>query len=257
MTEGEAWAHEQLERLRRARFAPAAIVAFFAASFERSAEVRRDRPALARQARGWLALGALPWLAAGRRGLRGLAWWAAVALMLDWHLGMVETEDGRARPLSAGDALTLARAWLVPVAARAPTPAVCALAAATDALDGPLARRVGPTRAGRDLEGMVDACFAIAALRGARRRGWLGRRAVGAELLRLAAGFAYALLVYFGRARPPDQALTRAARATTPIRAGGLVAAGCGRRRLGETLVVGGALAGVVALGRALGRRPG
>jgi hypothetical protein len=256
MTEGEEWAREQLELLLRARFTPAAIARFLAASFRRSAQVRRARPALARQAWAWLGLGALPWLAAGRRGVRGLAWWAAVALMLDWHLGMMETEEGRPRPLAAADALTLLRAWLVPVAARGPTPAICGLAAVTDALDGPLARRVGPTRAGRDLEGLVDASFGIAALRGARRRGWLGRRAVGAELLRLSAGVAYALLVYFGRARPPDPALVRAARATTPVRVGGLVAAGAGRRRLGEALLIGGSAASVAALAHALARRP-
>ena len=122
------------------------------------------------------------------------------AVMLDWHLGMFETEDGRPRNLGAADALTLARAWLVPVALDAPTPLVCLAAAATDALDGPAARRAGPTRAGRDLEGLVDACFAAAALRGARRRGWLGRAPVAGELARIGAGFAYAVGVWFGRA---------------------------------------------------------
>ena len=82
--------------------------------------------------------------------------------MLDWHLGMVETEDGRARALGAADALTLGRVWLAPVALASPTPLVCAAGFATDALDGPLARAAEPTRAGRDLEGLADACFATA-----------------------------------------------------------------------------------------------
>jgi hypothetical protein len=115
----------------------------------------------------------------------GLAWWAACAAMLDWHLGMVEEEDGRPASLAAADACTLARAWLVPVAADAAHPAAVALAAATDVLDGRLARASRTTRAGRDLEGLVDLCFAgrrcgargaRAACRGRRRRrrrpGW-------------------------------------------------------------------------------------
>ena len=138
--------------------------------------------------------------------------------MLDWHLGMFETEDGRPRNLGAADALTLARAWLVPVALDAPSPLVCLAAAATDTLDGPAARRAGPTRAGRDLEGLVDACFAAAALRGARRRGWLGRAPVAGELARIGAGFAYAVGVWFGRAQPPPAALLHAARWSTALR---------------------------------------
>jgi len=106
-----------------------------------------------------------------RRGVRGgLAWWGATALMVDWHLGMVESEDGRPRALGPADALTLARAWLVPVAAHAPTPLVCLAAGASDVLDGHLARADEPTRIGRDLEGLVDAAFAVAALREHRVR---------------------------------------------------------------------------------------
>src|SRR5918994_7348900 len=186
LTDGERWAREQLGALL---------------------------------ARRWAAVGGVAWLALGaggvepfrRRTREGLAWWALTATMLDWHLGMVETTDGRPRNLGAGDALTLARAWLVPVALDAPTPLVCAVAAATDALDGPLARRAGATRAGRDLEALVDACFTAAALRGAQRRGWLPPAVAGAELLRLGVGFSYALATYLGRASPPRPELLRAA----------------------------------------------
>src|SRR5918995_3039209 len=193
LTDGERWAREQLGALLARRFAPAACGRFLDESWRRSAVTRHQRPALARRARRWAAIGGVAWLALGaggvepfrRRTREGLAWWALTATMLDWHLGMVETPDGRPRNLGAGDALTLARAWLVPVALDAPTPLVCAVAAATDALDGPLARRAGATRAGRDLEALVDACFTAAALRGAQRRGWLPPAVAGAELLRL------------------------------------------------------------------------
>jgi len=262
-TAGERWARSELERLRARRFSPAAVVAFLDASCRRSAEVRTTRPRLARQARRWELFGALTWalLAAGRREpfcrrLRsGLCWWAACALMLEWHLGMMETEGGEPLALSAADALTLMRAWLVPVAADGPDPLVCATAAITDIFDGVWARRRGSTRAGRDLEGLVDACFGLAALRGARRRGMLGALPARAEGLRLLTGIALATLIYFGRARAPDPALARAARATTALRAGGLIVAGTGRRQIADVAVTSGsalsiALA-VIAVGRA------
>lgn len=263
LTEGARWASEELERLKAARFSPVAVARFLAASGARAGAVRRARPELARQAWGWMAAGGATWVGlalAGvqpfRRGARGgLAWWAATALMLDWHLGMVETEDGRPRPLGAADALTLGRAWLVPVAADRPSPLLCAVAGASDVLDGRLARSAGPTRIGRDLEGLVDFAFAVAALRGARRHGWIGRSAVAAELARLASGLGYALWVYFGRAAAPDPAVTGAARITTPARVAGLVAAGTGRRRLAGLLVGGGSAASVATVGLALIRR--
>jgi len=190
-----------------------------------------------------MAVGGALYLVAPVRLRAALTWWAATAVMLDWHLGMFETEDGRPRALGAADALTLARAWLVPVALDRPSPAVCLLAAATDALDGPAARRAGPTRAGRDLEGLVDACFAVAALRGARRRGWLGRAPVAAEGARIGLGFLYAVGVWLGRARPPAAELLHAARWSTAVRVAGLAVAGSGRRRLaGAALLTGSAL---------------
>jgi phosphatidylglycerophosphate synthase len=139
----------------------------------------------------------------------------------------------------------LARAWLVPVALDAPTPLVCAVAAATDALDGPLARRAGATRAGRDLEALVDACFTAAALRGAQRRGWLPPAVAAAELLRLGVGFSYALATYLGRASPPRPELLRAARVTTAMRAGGLALVGTRRRRAAAAMLATGSVTSV------------
>ncbi len=259
-TAGEAWAREQLDLLLARRFSPPAIARFLAASQRRANTVRAARPALGRQAWTWSAAGAALWLglAAGgaepfRSRLRGgLGWWAACAVMLDWHLGMVETPEGRPRPLGAADAVTLARAWLVPVAWADPAAVVVLAAAASDALDGPLARRGESTRIGRDLEGLVDACLSGAALRGAVRRGRLGRAAAAGEGLRLATGIGYAAAVWLGRARPPERRLVRAARATSPVRAAGLVAAGLGRRRAADALVAGGALASVAITARAL-----
>jgi phosphatidylglycerophosphate synthase len=262
LTDGERWTRLQLSALLARRFTPAVVGRFLRESWRRSASVRRERRALARRARRWIGIGGLSWLglAAGgvqpflRRLRLGLAWWSATGLMLDWHLGMVETADGRVRNLGAADALTLTRAWLIPVALDAPTPLVCAIAAASDALDGPLARRVGPTRAGRDLEGLVDACFAAAALRGALRHDWLPPTVVGTESLRLGTGLAYAVMVYFGTAHAPRAELLRAARLGAVIRAVGLVLAGTSRRRAAAALIVAGsatsiALAAAAATG--------
>src|SRR5919202_467980 len=122
LTEGERWSREQLAALLEGRFSPASIGRFLLASQLRANAVRSDRPDLARQAWTWMAAGGGAWLilaGAGaqpfrRRWRGGLAWWAATAVMLDWHLGMVETPDGRPCGLGPADAVTLLRAWLVP-----------------------------------------------------------------------------------------------------------------------------------------------
>jgi len=260
LTEGERWTREQLELLLAAGFSPLGIARFLIASQRRAGETRRARPDLAAQARRWMAVGVAGWLlpaAAGAQPFRrrlswGLGWWGATAVMLDWHLGMIETEDGRPRRLGPADAMTLLRVWLVPVAADRPAPLVCSLALATDGLDGALARSAEPTRIGRDLEGLADTCFAAAALHGAVRRRWLHRSVAAAELGRLGIGFGYALWVYFGRAHAPDPQVVRAARLTTPIRTAGLVAAGTGRRRSADVLVGAGAVWSVLAVARAV-----
>ena len=263
LTGGEVWARDALERLRAERFSPRAARRFLAESQRRSGEVRSARPALARRARQWTIAGVAAWvaLAAGgaapfrRRLGSGLAWWTAVGVMLDWHLGMFETEDGEPRNLGPADALTLTRAWLVPVAADGLRPSVIAAAAATDALDGVLARASAPTRAGRDLEGLVDAALLGAALLGARRRDQLLPAAAALETARIGTGLAYSVLVYFGRAAPPDPALTRAARGTTPLRFAGLMSASQGRRRAGSQLLAAGSLLGLATVIQTARRR--
>jgi len=246
MTEGERWVRDALADLRD----HGSPVTFLRASQRRAAATRRQRPRLTRQARAWSAAGAAAWVLPPLRprARAGLAWWAAVALMLDWHLGMVETEDGEPRMLGLADASTLLRAWLVPLAAHDPRASVIALGLATDAADGALARRSGPTRAGRDLEGLVDTAFTGAALHGLVRRGRLGRAPAAVEVARLAAGFAYALIAYFGAGRPPQRSFSRAARASAPLRAAGLLAAAAGSRRAGEALLALGSVSAVARL---------
>jgi len=255
VTAGERWTREEIARLRARRFSPLALLRFLRVTLGRAGETRRARPALTRQARRWGWVGAGAWgLVAvvphgpGARAWRsGALWWASVVVMVDWHLGMVETEAGEPRLLGPADALTLARAWLVPLALDAPTPLVCLLAAGTDALDGPLARRSAPTRAGRDLEGVVDVAFALAALEGTRRRGWLGPRVVALERTRLSAGVLYTLLAYFGAIRRPADAVIRAGRVSAGLRVGALVLASR-RPALASGLLLAGSAAAVAAL---------
>ena len=255
-TQGEAWTREQLELLLTARFRPAAVVGFLVASQRRAHEVRRARPQLARREATWAATGAVGWLAlaAGRvepfhtRLRSGLAGWAATLVMLDWHLGMLETPGGQPRNLGPADATTLLRAWLVPAVAHRPSPALCALGFATDALDGQLARATAPTRLGRDLEGLVDVAFGSAVLRGLRQRGCLGRPVVVAEAVRLCAGLAYGLGSYLARARPPDRHMLRAARVVTPLRAAGLMLAATGRSRTAEGFLLAASAASVALI---------
>jgi len=221
--------------------------------------VRRTRPDLARREAWWAGAGVTAWLALAaadiqpfRRAIRaGLTSWTATVVMLDWHLGMLETEHGEPRNLGPADAATLIRAWLIPAVADTPSPALCLLGFATDVADGQLARATAPTRMGRDLEGLVDTCFAAAALRGAQRHDGLGAVAGGAELGRLGAGVCYALVVYFGDAEAPDPRIMHAARRIAPLRAAGVLCACAGHRRAADALLAAGSAASVAVIVRA------
>ena len=236
---------------------------FLLASQRRACAQRAAHPQTARRIRAWIALGAAAWALAalgGREPFRSRAGafavsWALTWLMLDWHIGMLETEDGEVRSLGPADACTLARVWLAPAAADAPRPWMTALAFASDALDGRLARATAPTRLGRDLEGLADAAFAIAALRGARRQEWIGRGPAGAELARIVLGTGLGALQAFASAGGPDTAALRAARPAAPIRAAALLAAGLGRRRLAGALLTLGTAWGGLATAAAVRRR--
>ncbi len=200
-------------------------------------------------AAAWVGLGRLaPNGVFGRVQSCGLAWWALCAVMLDWHLGMLETPEGRAVPLGAADALTLLRVWLVPAVAVAGDPGLLLLGALSDCADGSVARATRCTRFGRDLEGLADACFFTAALRGAVAAGHLSRRAARLEGARLAAGTIYAAGTYFSAARAPDPRVTRSGRSAAPVRAAALMVAGLGHRRLADRLLVTGSSAALVSL---------
>lgn len=257
LTEGERWSRDALRELAERRYSPAAIGAFLVASHRRANAAARSRPELVRQASGWFAVGLAPWAVVAsqsdlRRAAAGVCWWSACGAMLYWHLGMIETIDGRPRPLSGADALTLTRAWLVPVVWAQPSAAACALGALTDALDGVVARRGAPTRAGRDLEGLVDTCLWLAALRGSARADLLAPAAVAAEGLRLGVGLSYASACYFRGLSAPRPAVLRAGRAFTPARVAAMVIGARGHRRTASVLLGAGALAAVTRAARSL-----
>ena len=255
LTAGERWTAEALGDLRRRRYRPGAWVAFLRSSLERSRISRSQRPELARQAAVWGVAGGAAWSAAcgvaRRRSnldppvFAWLAWWLAVWRMLDWHLGMAEGGDGRARPrLSPADAITLSRFWLVPAlpaVARdgALLPAVLVLGGATDRLDGAVARRHGRTRLGRDLDTTADLAFLTVAALSAHRAGRLTRPARAALLARHGIGLGLSLGAVFGRARRPA---IRARPWGAVLRVAGLALSTAGRPRLGTWLLVAGCL---------------
>jgi hypothetical protein len=263
-TEGERWARDQLLVLGAARYRPSAAWRFLAASFERAATVRRTRPALARQSCRWAAAGLAGGLAAcgavRRAGLPAprpatwAAWWVACAVMLDWHLGMLEAPDGAARDrLSAGDAASLARIALVPFVASAPPQrgpfvAFLAIAAATDAADGALARRSGTTRLGRDLDTVGDALVGLAGARSARRGGWLAAPAARLVVARHTAPIALTALAYFAQGRRPPWAIRPSTRWTAPAILGGMML-NPWRYRTGSLLAAAGAAAALTSRG--------
>ncbi|MEA2374996.1 MAG: hypothetical protein QOD53_1459, partial [Thermoleophilaceae bacterium] len=102
-------------------------------------------------------------------------------------------------------------------------------------------------RIGRDLEGLVDTSFALAALRAAARSGRLSAAAAALECLRLTTGTLYAFATYFRTTAAPDARVTGAARMASPARAAGLIAAGLGRRRAADALIVASAAVSLLA----------
>ncbi|HEY5399006.1 MAG TPA: CDP-alcohol phosphatidyltransferase family protein [Trebonia sp.] len=262
LTEGERWTLVELERLRAGGWHPRAWRDFVWAAQIRANVTRRQRPALARQEAAWISTGAAAWLAAGRLPAasslarvrrRGLIWWAVTAVMLDWHLGMLETTEGRAVGLGAADALTLARAWLVPAVAQRADPILLLIGGLSDLADGRVARATRCTRFGREFDGVVDACFAAAALRGAARSVGVSPVAVRVERARSVVGAAYVSTAYLVAGRAPDPAVRCSGRAAAPVRLAGLVAAGAGRRALADRLL----LAATAIAVTGLLRRPG
>ena len=203
LSEGERWTRLALDRLRARRFSPLAVLEFLAASFARARRVRGRRPELVAQSRRYGAVGLAASAPLGpRAAIRWLLWWA----MLDWHLGMVENDDGagrRARALGAADALTLTRLWAAPLARRTAHPALIAIASASDVADGLLARRSAPTRLGGDLDRAADAAFFHAAVRGLVARGALRPWILAVEGAHLVVVVGAGVVSYLGASERP------------------------------------------------------
>lgn len=227
MTDGERWTREVLDRLRAAHFAPGAWFRFLGASFERA---RAQRSIHRRAHAQTLALGAvglagwvLVW-AAGRPllALLGAAWWVLIALMLDWHLGMLDRPDGRPLTgLGVANAVTAARGGAIPVFValdRSGLLVAFAAFAALDILDGWLARRQDEeTRLGAWLDGSFDSVAAVVLALAAERLGgvplWLALLVVARVAMPwLVLGFAYFAAPRWLPERPSVRAAGLAAR---------------------------------------------
>jgi cardiolipin synthase len=214
VTEGEAWAAELLRELRSHRYRPRAWTRFLAKSLARAHAVRQERRREHHQAllvgavglTAWVAVAPVrPWLA-----LAGALWALLVTAMLDWHLGMLEDNDGRPlHRLGLPNLLTLVRAATLPALPVVP-PALLAMllvpVGITDAIDGPLARRRGEeTRLGAWLDGGVDTLVRSAAAAGAARHGLLPWWAAALVAGRYALSWLAVSLAYFLRAAPPSR----------------------------------------------------
>lgn len=257
MTDGERWARELLAELRRDGYRPGGWARFLARSLERARERRRERPRARLEA---LLLGAAvlsAWAAvalAGRPQLAaaGVAWWALVALMADWHLGMLERPDGRPLDrLGVPNVLCLLRLAAVPaLAVLPPVPLGVALlaAGAADVLDGRLARaRDEVTQLGFWLDGVADGLVLGTVAAAGARAGLLPWWAAALALARHTLPWALIASVYFVRAAPPAMHRSVSGRVSGLVLFAGLVLALAGTPA-GTPLVAAGALAGVATL---------
>jgi hypothetical protein len=174
-----------LADLRDARFTPGGWACFFRDSFARAREQRTARPRAHRQAIAAGAAGIAAWGAVAAAGhpvlaVTGAAWWLAAVLMLEVHLGLLETPDGRRLDrIGVPNALSLLRAGAIPLLPALPPHALAwalVAGAVTDVLDGALARsRRSVTRLGLWLDGTVDGVLlgvAAASLAAAGRLPW-------------------------------------------------------------------------------------
>jgi phosphatidylglycerophosphate synthase len=254
--DGEAWTREILRELRADSYRSGAWIRFLARSLERARATRQVRRHEHRQVLLVGACGLATWIgvAAFDRSLSlaGGLWWLLVVTMLDWHLGMLEDNQGRPlRRLGLPNLFSLARAAVVPalpVASPALLAAILIPAGLTDAVDGPLARRRGEeTRLGVWLDGSADALVLSAATVGAARHDllpwWtaplvLGRHALQALVVALA---------YFVRAQSPLGSASVSARAPGLVLFAGLALATL-ELPLAGPLVLVGALGALAAL---------
>jgi phosphatidylglycerophosphate synthase len=253
VTEGETWAEELLSELRAGRYRSRAWSRFLGESFARAHAVRRERRREHRQvlivgAAGLTASVAVapvsPWLA-----LAGALWALLVTAMLDWHLGMLEDNDGRPlHRLGLPNLLTLVRAATLPALPVVPPVLLAMLlipVGITDAIDGPLARRRGEeTRLGAWLDGGVDTLVRSAAAVGAARHGLLPWWVAALVAGRYALSWLVVSLVYFVRARRPPRAGLFSSKAPGVLMFSGLALAAL-HLPGASTFVVAGAAAGL------------
>ena len=251
---GETWTTEVLGALRAARFRPVAWIRFLACSFERAAEARSRRRREHLQlllvggagVAGWAAVGAVGhvWLA-----LAGAAWVALLVAMVDWHLGMLEDDTGRAlRGIGLPNWLAVARGGVVPLLVVLPPVwlvVVLVPAGLGDVVDGRLARARGETsRMGIWLDGGIDAFVLGAAAIGAARDGLVPWWAAALVLFRHSVQWAVLVAAFFVRAEPPPREGFVPAKLPGLVLFAGLVLAVLGVG-FGVVLVVLGAVGGI------------
>ncbi|HKI91947.1 MAG TPA: CDP-alcohol phosphatidyltransferase family protein [Gaiellaceae bacterium] len=262
MSDGETWTREALTELRASRFTPSAWTRFLTRSVVRARERRAERPREHRTVVVLAAAGLALWSVAAVAGRPWLAvaggvWWLAQALMLDWHLGLLERPDGsRLDGLGSANLLTIVRGGLAPalvvLAGSGAGVVLLVLAGAADVADGRLARRRDEaTLLGVWLDGAVDTFVVGAAALGATLQGLLPAWATTLVVLRLVLPWLLATGVYFGRAeRPPSAGL--AAGRLASLAAGATVFAGLALAFLhapgAAAVVAAGAVGGIAAL---------
>lgn len=195
-SEGELWAEELLDELRRDRFQADAWMRFLSASFARARRNRREHGLAHRQVLVLGAVGLIAWagVAGSGRPLLGtlaVGWWLLVLLMVDWHLGMLVRADGSAMAgLGMANTLTLVRAAVIPLLpVLSPIELGLSVLAAglTDVADGVAARtRAQVSRLGAWLDGAVDGILlsvaAVAAADRALLPTWVAALIVGRYL---------------------------------------------------------------------------
>ena len=216
MTAGETWTREVLTELKASRFTPAAWTRFLARSHARAGERRAERPSEHRTVAALGVAGLLLWILAAVAGrpqlaLAGAGWWLLQALMLDWHLGLLQRSDGsRLDGVGPANVITILRGGLPPaVLALAGTSAgavLLAAAGAADVVDGRLARRRNEaSNLGIWLDGAVDTTILGAATVGAAQRGLLPAWATALVGARLVVPWAVVSVAYFAAAERPTR----------------------------------------------------
>lgn len=180
------------------------------------------------------------------------AWWAATALMVSWHLGLLETPDGRALTrLGAANLVTIGRSAVVPLLpflTPVPLAAVLAIAALSDAIDGPLARRRGETsRLGRWLDASVDSLLLAAALLAAARLGLLSSVPLVLAFVRALLPWPVLFLRAFSRAQVPPVARVPFGRSSGFAIGAGIAVAALGVPE-GGTVVAAGSILGLAGM---------